>query len=402
MKECALLYKEFYEIFCEVKRLYADNVKHIVFKTIKNLNEYTTLINKSRLFAKYYRESDNFAVILNGCMLLVTSTKPLVLIPAWDQMFTPWTNVETIVFETVTFRGGLSNTFYHCNAKTIDFTDSIFEAGDSLDDDGIIFYSTFGQCAAEEINFSNVVFKDSVTKMSCAFYSCKNLKRLDLSKFDMDDLVHMEQSFAFCPNLEEIKFNKHTYNHTLKSMYATFSGCEKLKEIDLSGFLGYVGPDAQTVRRSMRVSYGDAFFSEDESITIIFGETFKNCRALEKVHFDDRGYKVDAEKILATEMFANCESLVDVNIEKVHRIEAAESMFSGCEKLKSIKLNIDMSVIKSVRYMFCDCRELEKIDVNISDTSDICIDGTRMLEGCYKIDEQSYKLCKEYFNVYKD
>ena len=402
MKECALLHKEFYEAFCEVKRLYADNVKHIVFKTIKNLNEYTTLINKSRLFARYYREIDNFAVILNGCMLLVTSTKPLVLRAEWDQMFTPWTNVETIVFETVTFRGGLSNTFYHCNAKIIDFTDSIFESGDSINDDGIIFYSTFGNCSAEEINFSNVVFKDSVTKMSCAFYHCDNLKQLDLSKFDMDELAHMEQSFAFCVNLEEIKFNKHTYNHALQSMYAAFTGCKKLKEVDLSGFLGYEGADEQTARQSMRVLYGDAFFSKDEPITIVFGETFKNCHALEKVHFDDRGYKLNAEKILATEMFSNCESLVDINIEKLCRIEAAEGMFLGCEKLQSIKLNIDMSVLKSVSHMFCDCHELEKIDINISGTSTVCIDGTKMLEGCYKIDEQSYKLCKEYFNVYKD
>jgi len=80
------------------------------------------------------------------------------------------------------------------------------------------------------INTTKVNYMDNM------FYNSVNLKYLDLSKFNLENLVKSSHMFDGCSNLTEIAFNNNTKTINLEDMNSMFSNCKSLKEINTKIF----------------------------------------------------------------------------------------------------------------------------------------------------------------------
>lgn len=84
-----------------------------------------------------------------------------------------------------------------------------------------------------------------------------------------------------------------------------------------------------------------------------------------------------------TNMFYNCTHLetVDLSSSSFSNSNAvdAESLFDGCDRLKSALL--PKMIICNARNMFCNCKDLSNIDVSLLDMSS-CSDFAQMFVGC--------------------
>ena len=68
------------------------------------------------------------------------------------------------------------------------------------------------------------------------FYNCENLKHIDLSRFNTENVIQMDSMFENCKNLIEINLSSfNTQNVT--SMSKMFYNCSNLKNLDLSSFI---------------------------------------------------------------------------------------------------------------------------------------------------------------------
>ena len=75
----------------------------------------------------------------------------------------------------------------------------------------------------------------NVTDMSCMFYDCKSLFKLNLSDFDTSKVTDMSQMFESCKLLKEINVSNFDTSN-VKNINGMFRFCESLKELDLSNF----------------------------------------------------------------------------------------------------------------------------------------------------------------------
>ena len=90
-----------------------------------------------------------------------------------------------------------------------------------------------GLINVESYDFTNVK-TDLVTNLSYAFLNNKKIKTIDLSNFDASRITFMYSTFGNDEELESINFKN--WNPKLEGMTFIFSGCKKLKTLDLSGF----------------------------------------------------------------------------------------------------------------------------------------------------------------------
>jgi surface protein len=80
-----------------------------------------------------------------------------------------------------------------------------------------------------------IIFKFSLTDCSFMFSKCKNIKSIDLSSFDSENVKNMKYMFSRCENLESI--NLSSFNtEKVNNMESMFANCKGLKNIDLSSF----------------------------------------------------------------------------------------------------------------------------------------------------------------------
>jgi len=75
----------------------------------------------------------------------------------------------------------------------------------------------------------------NVTNMCGMFYNCKNLKSLDLSSFNTQNVTNMCGMFYNCKNLESIDLSSFNTQNVTNMSYM-FYNCNNLKILDLSSF----------------------------------------------------------------------------------------------------------------------------------------------------------------------
>ena len=54
------------------------------------------------------------------------------------------------------------------------------------------------------------------------FFECFNLYYLDISKFNLENLINADSMFRQCNNLKEIEFNNNTRTNNLQEMSSMF------------------------------------------------------------------------------------------------------------------------------------------------------------------------------------
>ena len=88
---------------------------------------------------------------------------------------------------------------------------------------------------AEEETIIRMVWFNKLSSCNVLFYDLKNLKEVDLSKFNSSNLVNTASMFKNCYSLELINFTNFDTS-SITTMSLMFYNCIKLKSIDLSYF----------------------------------------------------------------------------------------------------------------------------------------------------------------------
>ena len=88
-----------------------------------------------------------------------------------------------------------------------------------------------------ENNEKNAIlyFNDNINTCENMFYFLKDIKEIDLSKFDFSTVTSMKNMFRDCTYLEKIEFGN-INTSSLTNMELVFQGCQYLQSIDLSKF----------------------------------------------------------------------------------------------------------------------------------------------------------------------
>ena len=84
-----------------------------------------------------------------------------------------------------------------------------------------------------EIISVNIQFKKSFNNFNSLFEDITQLKKIDLTNFDMANVTNMDSMFSGCTSLEEINLSG-VDTRNVKSMNYLFKDCKKLKEVDMS------------------------------------------------------------------------------------------------------------------------------------------------------------------------
>lgn len=154
----------------------------------------------------------------------------------------------------------------------------------------------------DKLNFSKC------TSFQNMFYFCRNLKELNVSNWDVSNIISLFATFGYCSSLTTLDLSKWNITNKLRYACETFQNCSSLTDIgDISNW------DMSNV----------------ESVRAMF----KNCNSLEHIG------EIAKWRILGcdifTDMFNNCENLVlDLQELKVKPFPQHTRMFFGTDKSK--------------------------------------------------------------------
>lgn len=269
--------------------------------------------------------------------------------------------------------------------KTVVFDESCKDARPK--DCGAWFWFFEALTTIEHLDYLNT---SEVDDMRLMFSSCTSLETLDLSSFNTEKVKTMYAMFDGSKNLRSIKLPKGFIGSSVTDLNATFKGCERLTELDLSG------SNSENVKDMNEMFYGcralskldltdfktgqvttmenmfcicstletlDVSSFNTENVTTMLG-MFNNCSSLRSL--DLPGFNT-ANVTQMSSMFNKCSSLrsLDLSSFNTRKVTQMQSMFEGCTNLESIDLSsFDTENMKSMTGMFFSCTKLETLDLS--------------------------------------
>ena len=166
------------------------------------------------------------------------------------------------------------------------------------------------------IDFGDCFVTSNVTNTSAMFAGCERLTELDLSGFDTSNVKYMYGMFSRCTSLTSLDFASFDTSNVM-NMHSMFQDCSSLTGLDLSGF-------------------------DTSSVTSMYI------------------------------MFYGCESLTQLNLTSfdTSKVTNMNFMFSGCSRLTSLDLsNFDTSNVTTMIWMFGGCYDLTSLNLSNFDAS---------------------------------
>ena len=166
------------------------------------------------------------------------------------------------------------------------------------------------------IDFGDCFVTSNVTNTSAMFAGCERLTELDLSGFDTSNVKYMYGMFSRCTSLTSLDFASFDTSNVM-NMHSMFQDCSSLTGLDLSGF-------------------------DTSSVTSMYI------------------------------MFSGCESLTHLNLTSfdTSKVTNMNFMFSGCSRLTSLDLsNFDTSNVTTMIWMFGRCYDLTSLNLSNFDAS---------------------------------
>lgn len=269
--------------------------------------------------------------------------------------------------------------------KTVVFDESFKDARPK--DCGGWFWLFEALTTIEHLDYLNT---SEVDDMRLMFSSCTSLETLDLSSFNTEKVTNMSKMFVGSTNLRTINLPKGFIGSSVTDLNATFKGCERLTELDLSG------SNSENVKEMNGMFYGckalskldltdfktgqvttmenmfcdcstletlDVSSFNTENVTTMLG-MFNNCSSLRSL--DLPGFNT-ANVTQMSSMFKNCSSLrsLDLSSFNTRKVTYMQDMFQGCTNLESIDLSsFDTENMKSMNGMFSSCTKLETLDLS--------------------------------------
>ena len=243
--------------------------------------------------------------------------------------------------------------------KTVVFDESCKDARPK--DCGGWFWSFEALTTIEHLDYLNT---SEVDDMRLMFSSCTSLETLDLSSFNTEKVTSMATMFENSKNLRSIKLPKGFIGSSVTNLKATFSGCESLTELDLSG------SNSENVKEMNEMFYGCRALSKLDLTDFKTGQvtTMENmfciCSTLETL--DVSSFNTENVTTMLG-MFNNCSSLrsLDLSSFNTRKVAYMQNMFQGCTNLESIDLSsFDTENMKSMTGMFFSCTKLETLDLS--------------------------------------
>lgn len=194
-----------------------------------------------------------------------------------------------------------------------------------------------------------------VTEMRRMFYSCESLVGLDLSNFDMSNVIYIDSMFNMCSVLTEIKGIDDWNTSNVTAMNYIFGNCFKMGDLDLSKW------DVSNIRSAI-----SAFGSCHSTSLNLSGWKFKNATSI-------------------SQMFIACTELTDLNVSNwdLGNIDNLNGMFQSCGALTSLDLSTwDTSKVDSFYGMFKDCTKLTEVKGFENWNTSKVADMSNMFQNC--------------------
>ena len=216
------------------------------------------------------------------------------------------------------------------------------------------------------------------------FSGCKKVKVLDLSNFDTSNVTDMGGMFFDCSSLVELNLQGFVTNN-VSDMACMFSECKSLKHLDLSGF------DTSNVEDMEDMFSGCSSLKEldlsnfnTHNVTDMFS-MFGGCESLTKLDVSN----FDTSKVSNMgSMFEGCKSLSHLDLSSFDTSNVTDMyyVFLGCKSLKGLDLsNFVTAQVTSTCGMFKDCQSLVSLNLSSFDSTGIIDPGEGMIDmfdGC--------------------
>lgn len=264
--------------------------------------------------------------------------------------------------------------------KTVVFDESCKDARPK--DCGAWFWFFEALTTIEHLDYLNT---SEVDDMRLMFSSCTSLETLDLSSFNTEKVKTMYAMFDGSKNLRSIKLPKGFIGSSVTDLNATFKGCERLTELDLSG------SNSENVKDMNEMFYGCRALSKLDLTDFKTGQvtTMENmfciCSTLETL--DVSSFNTENVTTMLG-MFNNCSSLRSLDLPGFNTANVTQmsSMFEKCSSLRSLDLSsFNTRKVANMQNMFQGCTNLESIDLSSFDTENMKY-MTGMFFSCTKLE----------------
>ena len=188
----------------------------------------------------------------------------------------------------------------------------------------------------EPTNTIKLAWDCDKTSFTSLFSECTDIEEIDFSEFSCSTRLTMSATFYGCKSLTLVNFTRKIY--ASKYTRNMFSGCSKLKKLDLS---------------KLDVSQVEEMFN-----------MFLDCSSLTSLTLPNLN-KTIAKRIGS--MFEGCTSLTSLDLKNFHtsQVTSMDCMFRNCISLTSLDLSsfIFNNVYINFGMMFYNCSKLEYINL---------------------------------------
>ena len=240
----------------------------------------------------------------------------------------------------------------------------------------------YGCSSLNKLTLPRKVKTEKLESMFSMFKGCSSLTALDLSGWNLNNVIDMSGLFQYCSSLTSLKLPKVLDTKKIQSMTSMFSGCSALTSIDLSGW------NVENV-----TEMGDLFYDcsnlkvlnlsgwTPKSLTKIY-RMFLNCTSLESINLS--GWNLENMTEIQY-MFSGCTSLktVDLSNWKTPKLSVLGRLINGCGSLTYANLSgWDVSSLYQIDvYPFSGCVNLVTLDLSGWNLDNTIVDR-RLFENC--------------------
>lgn len=240
----------------------------------------------------------------------------------------------------------------------------------------------YGCSSLNKLTLPRKVKTEKLESMFSMFKGCSSLTALDLSGWNLNNVIDMSGLFQYCSSLTSLKLPKVLDTKKIQSMTSMFSGCSALTSIDLSGW------NVENV-----TEMGDLFYDcsnlkvlnlsgwTPKSLTKIY-RMFLNCTSLENINLS--GWNLENMTEIQY-MFSGCTSLktVDLSNWKTPKLSVLGRLINGCGSLTYANLSgWDVSSLYQIDvYPFSGCVNLVTLDLSGWNLDNTIVDR-RLFENC--------------------
>ena len=238
-----------------------------------------------------------------------------------------------------------------------------------------------GCSSLNKLTLPRKVKTEKLESMFDMFDGCSSLTALDLSAWNLNNVINMESLFKNCSGLTSVALPKVT-SKKIQYMQRMFSGCSSLTSIDLSGW------NVENVTEMGDLFYGCSNLKDldlsgwaPRSLTKI-SRMFLNCTSLESINLS--GWNLENMTEIQY-MFSGCTSLktVDLSNWKTPKLSVLGRLINGCGNLTYANLSgWDVSSLYQIDvYPFSGCVNLVTLDLSGWNLDNTIVDR-RLFENC--------------------